>query len=120
MPKSKTKIIVPVEFTAPEYSVKALPDGRLTIQFEGQSIPSLPGVEFGFSLEPGTTRKRADELCAALTKLAPFFFAGFLDQVSDAEFQRYLIERYDEAGYLNPDRPLGPGDALKRDDEPTN
>jgi hypothetical protein len=47
-----------------------------------------------------------------LEEHCPVFMAGFLDRL-DGEGDE-LMELYDDAGSLNPDRPLGPGDAIDR------
>lgn len=103
--------LIPVEFANVFYKIKE-ESGTLTIQMEGQSIPSLPGITFGFPLRPGTTRKQAEKLRSLLAELSPFFFAGFRNRVKDEEYRRQLIELYDDFGYFDPHRPRGPGDEL--------
>ena len=75
-------------------------------------IPSLPGIQFAFRLTPGTTPEQAAKLVEMLEDHCSVFMAGFLDRLDGDDDE--LMELYDDAGYLNPDRPLGPGDAIDR------
>jgi hypothetical protein len=105
-------IVVPVEEAGVIYNVTEH-GNTLTIDFEGSPIPSLPGIRYGLALRPGTTKKQAEDLAAILQSCAPIMFAGFLERVEDEEWQDWLTEMYDDMGYLDPSRKLGPGDEIR-------
>jgi hypothetical protein len=102
----------PTEWARVFYSLETDEKGRMSIDLEGQSIPSLPGIQFAFRLTPGTTPEQAAKLVEMLEEHCPVFMAGFLDRLDGEDDE--LMELYDDAGYLNPDRPLGPGDTIDR------
>lgn len=101
----------PTEWARVFYSLETDEKGRMSIDLEGQSIPSLPGIQFALGVKPSTTPEEAQKLVEMLEEHCPVFIAGFLDRLDDGD---ELIELYDDAGYLNPDRPLGPGDMTVR------
>jgi hypothetical protein len=109
---SERSTVVPVEFAGIDYAVNETPSGQLTIKFEGHPIPSLPGIRYGLALSHGTSLAQAEQLAAMLQQHAPFLFAGFLDRVDDEKWQSYLSQLYDDIGYFDPSRPLGPGDEI--------
>ncbi|UVK43646.1 hypothetical protein BPNPMPFG_005461 [Mesorhizobium sp. AR07] len=113
--KNKQEPVVPVEFAGVSFSVHEMPNGRFRIDLEGQAIPSLPGVAYGLGVRAGARKEQVEKLRDLLEELCPEYYAGFLDRVNDEEFQDWMMEGYDIAGYLNPGRPLGPGDELGRD-----
>lgn len=106
---------VPLEFAEVVFTVKTATDGTYLIYMEGNWIDSLPGINFGFALKPETTEDEAQALCDLLTKHNNLFFAGFLNRIDDAEFQRHLTEVYDDMGYFDPTRPKGPGDFITKE-----
>jgi hypothetical protein len=103
----------PTEWARVFYSLETDDEGRMSIDLEGQSIPSLPGIQFAFRLTPGTTPEQAAKLVEMLEEHCPVFMAGFLDRLDDVGDDE-LMELYDDVGYLNPDRPRGPGDMIDR------
>jgi hypothetical protein len=107
------KIVAPVEFTDAYFTVSTLTDGRLTVKLQGPTIASLPGIQYGFVLKEGTTRRQAQKLSDMLAEHCDTFFAGFLDRIDDEEFQNWLLEVYDTSGYFDPERRPGPGDTLR-------
>ena len=109
------KTVAPVEFTDAYFTVSTLTDGRLTVKLQGRPIASLPGIQYGFVLKEGTTRRQAEKLSEMLGQHCDMFFAGFLDRIKDEEFQGCLNQVYDTEGYFDPDRRHGPGDTLKSD-----
>ena len=107
------KIAAPIEFTDAYFTVSTLTDGRLTVKLQGHPIASLPGIQYGFVLKEGTTRRQAKKLSEMLGQHCDMFFAGFLDRIQDEQFKQWLYEVYDTEGYFDPDRRPGPGDTLK-------
>jgi hypothetical protein len=65
--------------------------GGLCLLFEGQTLPSLGTVYFGFDLSPGTTREQADILAAEITRHCPKLFAIFIDISRTAANQGLVI-----------------------------
>jgi hypothetical protein len=106
-----------LEFADVQFRVGTANDGRLIIKPDSTTIPSLPDVQYRFALAPGNDTRRSGRLRAMLEKHVAAFFAGLLDRIDKAEFQQYLAEVYDSIGYYDPDRPMGPGDALNGDGE---
>ena len=86
------KIAAPIEFTDAYFTVSTLTDGRLTVKLQGHPIASLPGIQYGFVLKEGTTRRQAEKLSEMLGQHCDVFFAGFLDRIKDEEF-RGMVER---------------------------
>ncbi|MBZ9988855.1 hypothetical protein LB572_17290 [Mesorhizobium sp. BH1-1-5] len=111
----KPGYVVPIEAAGVFFGMRETQNGRFVIDLEGQAILSLPGIRYGLALKPGVTKAQAQKLRDLLNELCSQYFAGFLDRVNDEEFQQWLFEGYDIAGYLNPSRQLGPGDEIGRD-----
>ena len=60
----------PTEWARVFYSLETDEKGRMSIDLEGQSIPSLPGIQFAFRLTPGTTPEQAAKLVEMLEETA--------------------------------------------------
>ena len=67
-----------IEHAGIDCQVRTAPTGEPYLRFEGQTLPSLPGVYFGMFVTPETTHEEAESLAAQITKHCPTMWAQFV------------------------------------------
>ena len=95
--------VVPVQAAAMRCRVEEY-DGHLALRFEGDFLPSMLGVFFGFIVKSETTRGQAEALAEQLNQHCGDMLAGFRDHAALSENEQLaLVEMYDDMGLLGPD-----------------